>query len=563
MAMGLSLCAGRLLQLQGFDSARYTADSVDALTRTLPLLPARGDITDRNGQVLASTQPAVAVTADPTLTGPNAPQIAAVLAPYLQLTPDQLIPLLSTPKTRFVYLKKQVPALTYAALSAELSRAKLYGVFREADPVRSYPAGAVGASTVGFVGADGRGLAGLELSQNRELAGVEGTETFESAPNGSKIPLGQSSLTPARNGLNYQLSIDSEVQWAAQQRLTEQVRRARADSGIAIVLNVKTGQVVAMANAPTYDAADPLAADKKDRGNPAISAPYEPGSVEKVITAAALIDSGTATPETKVSVPRRLQSDGISIKDAFAHTSDSMRLRLRGVIGRSSNIGTALLTRQLDRRTLHAYWRSFGLGAPTGIELPGESAGIIPPADMTSGQRDQAAFGQAISVTAIQEAAAIGGIVNGGIYHPPTVIDKVTDSTGRVVDVGSRAPRRVVSAKTSAQVRDVMQAVIDTNSGQRNLKLAAYTSGGKTGTAQRADPKLHRYRGYVTSFIGFAPLNDPTLLTYVVVNNPHGSRWDSGTAVSAPVYRDLMNVALPRYGVQPDAKKHKPKPLYW
>ena len=132
-----------------------------------------------------------------------------------------------------------------------------------------------------------------------------------------------------------------------------------------------------------------------------------------------------------------------------------------------------------------------------------------------------------------------------------------------MVDVGSRAPRRVVSAKTSAQVRDVMQAVIDTNSGQRNLKLAAYTSGGKTGTAQRADPKLHRYRGYVTSFIGFAPLNDPTLLTYVVVNNPHGSRWDSGTAVSAPVYRDLMNVALPRYGVQPDAKKHKPKPLYW
>ena len=143
------------------------------MTRTLPLLPARGDIADRNGQVLASTQPAVAVTADPTLTGPNAPQIAAVLAPYLQLTPDQLIPLLSTPKTRFVYLKKQVPALTYAALSAELSRAKLYGVFREADPVRSYPAGAVGASTVGFVGG-GRAGPGRTGAESESRAGRSG-----------------------------------------------------------------------------------------------------------------------------------------------------------------------------------------------------------------------------------------------------------------------------------------------------------------------------------------------------------------------------------------------------
>ena len=563
LAMGLSLCAGRLLQLQGFDSARYTADSVDALTRTLPLLPARGDITDRNGELLASTQPAVAVTADPTLTGPKAAEIAGILAPHLQLSTEQLMPLLTKPNTHFVYLKKQVPALTYAALAAELSQAHIYGVFREADPVRTYPAGSVGASVVGFVGANGHGLAGLEYSQNQRLAGTEGVEKYESAPNGSKIPLGQSSLTPARNGLNYQLSIDSEIQWAAQQRLAEQVRRAKADSGIAIVLNVKTGQVVAMANAPTFDSADPQAAAKDDRGNRAISAPYEPGSVEKVITAAALIDSGTATPETKVSVPLRLPSGGLSIKDAFAHTSDPMKLRLRGVIARSSNIGTALLTRQLDRRTLNGYWRSFGLGSRTGIELPGESAGIIPPPDMTNGQRDQAAFGQAISVTAIQEAAAIGGIVNGGVYHPPTVIAKATDSTGRVIDIDPRQPRRIVSAKTSAQVRNLMQAVIDTPSGQRSLKLDAYTSGGKTGTAQRADPDLHRYKGYVTSFVGFAPLNDPTLLTYVVVNNPHGSRWDTGTAVGAPVYRDLMNLALPRYGVAPNATKHKPQPLYW
>lgn len=181
MAMGLSLCAGRLLQLQGFDSARYTADSIDALTRTLPLLPSRGEITDRNGTVLAATQPAVAVTADPTLVGPKAAQVAAILSPYLQMTPEQLVPLLTTPDTHFVYLKKQVPALTYTRLAADLSKAGIYGVFREADPIRTYPNGATGSSVVGFVGADGKGLGGLELSMNKELSGEAGKETYESA----------------------------------------------------------------------------------------------------------------------------------------------------------------------------------------------------------------------------------------------------------------------------------------------------------------------------------------------------------------------------------------------
>jgi cell division protein FtsI (penicillin-binding protein 3) len=562
MAMGLSLCAGRLLQLQGFDSARYTADSIDALTRTLPLLPSRGEITDRNGTVLASTQPAVAVTADPTLVGAKAPQVAAILSPYLQMTPEQLVPLLTTPNTHFVYLKKQVPALTYTQLAADLSKAGIYGVFREADPIRTYPNGSVGSSVVGFVGADGKGLGGLELSMNKELSGTVGTETYESAPNGSKIPLGDSKVTPATNGLNLRLSLDSELQWMVQERLAAQVVRTKSDYGTAIVMNVKTGEVLAMANAPTYDSSNPSASPTEARGNTAVSSPYEPGSVEKVLTSAALIDSGTATPDTRVSIPFRLKSGPLSIKDAFNHESDPLRLRLRGVIAQSSNIGTALLTRQLDRKQLHDYYVKFGLGRPTGVQLPGESAGIIPPADMSDIQRDQAAFGQAISVTAIQEAAAISGIVNDGVYNPPTVISQATDSSGNTVDIDKRQPRRIISEKSSAQVRDLMQAVMDSENGQDNLKLDAYSSGGKTGTAQRADPKLHRYKGYVTSFVGFAPLNDPDILTYVVLNNPRGS-FDTGTSTANPVWRDVMKFALPRYSVMPDAKPAHPKPTTW
>jgi cell division protein FtsI (penicillin-binding protein 3) len=556
VAMALSLCAGRLLQLQGFDSSSYTAD---ALTRTLPLLPARGEISDRNGMVLASTQPAVAVTADPTLTAPRAAEFAGILAGHLGMREAELIPLLTRTGTRFVYLKKKVPALSYAALAADLSSRNLRGIFRESDPIRTYPNGSVGASVLGFVGADGEGLAGLERTLNAQLAGVEGKETYESAPNGSKIPLGRRSITPARNGLSFQLTLDSEVQWTAERRLAEQVTKTRADSGFAIVLDVKTGQVIALANAPSYDSSRPQAARSEDRGNRAISAPYEPGSVQKVLTAAAVIDSGTANPSTRVVIPTRLASGGRSIKDSFSH--GVLHYTMRGVIADSSNIGTALLARQLDKQQLHDYLVSFGLGSKTSIELPGESAGIIPKPDMTSGQRDQIAFGQAIAVTGIQEASAIAGVVNGGIYNPPTLIKKAFDGDGRELGVPRAPQRRVISEQSSAQVRELMQAVIDSVNGQRNLKLDRYTTGGKTGTAQRADTTCRCYRGYVTSFIGFAPLDDPQILTYVVISNPR--RGETGTSTAAPAYRDIMNMALPRYSVVPDARPHKPLPTKW
>ena len=558
-AMALSLCAGRLLQLQGFDSSSYPAD---ALLRTLPLLPARGEITDRNGLVLASTQPAVAVTADPTLTSGRAAEVAEVVSRHLQMPTTELMPLLTKPSTHFVYLKKQVPALTYSALAAELSARKIYGVFREADPIRTYPGGTVGSSVLGFVGADGQGLAGVELKYNGDLAGVEGEQTFESAPNGSRIPLGDSSLKPARNGMNYQLTLDSEVQWAAERLVETRVKQLGADSAFAVVLDVRTGQLLALANAPGFDANRPQQSDKENRGNRAVSAPYEPGSVQKVLTAAALIDSGTATPETKVEVPVRLRTGGRYIKDAFSHEAPILKLNLRGIIARSSNIGTAIVARQMSTETLYRYLTSFGLGSRTGIELPGESRGILAsPAKMADGQRDQMAFGQALSVTGVQQAAAVASVVNGGVYHPPTIIKGVTDADGRTIPLEPKPARRVISAESSAQVRDLMGAVIDGPTGQKGLKLDRYTSGGKTGTAQRADPTCRCYRGYVTSFIGFAPLDDPRILTYVVVTNPKSAQ--SGTGSAAPVYKDLMNIVLPRYSVVPDARPPAHLPTEW
>ena len=515
--------------------------------------------------MLASTQPTVAVTVDPSLIVPPPPgrsqltQTAEIVSRHLGMSQEKLIPLLTTPNTNFVYLKKKVPALTYGALASELSQRGIYGVFREADPQRVYPNHFVGAAITGFVGADGLGQGGLERSFNRELSGVEGVEKYESSPNGSKIPLGRSSLKPAVNGYDIQTTIDSELQWSAEKLLSNAVTRTKSDWGVAITMDVKSGEVLAMANAPTFDSNKSGSTKAKLMANRAISYPYEPGSVEKVLTSAALIDAKVAKPTTKVVIPSRLASGGASIGDHFTH--GELRYNMRGVIANSSNIGTALLTRQLPKQTLHDYLTSFGLGASTGIELPGESVGIAPAADMTDGQRDQVAFGQALSVTAIQEAAAIGGIINDGVYNPPTVIKSAKDADGKPVTLGDREPRQVVSAKTSASVRNLMRAVVDSPNGQRNLSLADYPTGGKTGTAQRADTKCGCYKGYVTSYVGFAPLNDPKILTYVVLSHPR--RGDTGTATAAPVYREIMNVALPRYSIAPSAAKHEPQPTEW
>ncbi len=427
VAMGLSLCGGRLIQLQGFDSASYAAG--DALTRTLPLLPARGELTDRNGLVLASTQPAVAVTADPTLTAPKAVEVAMVLSGYLGMPEFELMPLLTKPNTHFVYIKKKVPALTYSALAADLAKRGIYGVFRESDPIRTYPNGSVGSSVVGFVGADGKGQAGLELSFNRELKGVEGKETYESAPNGGKIPLGQSSVTPAQNGISIETTIDSEVQWAMDRLLAEAVRKTDADWAVAVTLDVKSGQVLAMGNAPTFDSSNLKGSKKADRGNRGDQRPVRAGQrregphlgrADRRRGGHAVDEGDRAEPaDTRAPPGSRTTSSTRNCATTCAEWSSN-----------SSNIGMALLTRQLAKQKLHDYLVSFGLGAPTGIELPGESVGIVPRADMPDGQRDQVAFGQALSVTAIQEAAALAGVVNHGVYNPPTVIKSAQGRRG-------------------------------------------------------------------------------------------------------------------------------------
>lgn len=578
---------GRAFQLQAYDAQAYAAKAATQMTRTQELLPTRGEILDRNGEVLASSEPAVKVIADPSIIATNgvdprvtlsasqrtvaeaAPgRIAAILAQYLGGSAGDYLPKLTAtqPKSKaysqYQVIKSQVPSWTYVQLTQALDAGGTvdgitvgtwYGIYKEDDPVRIHPQGPIASNVVGFTNSQGQGLAGLEYALNGSLKGTSGRETYETSAYG-RIPLGNSTLTPAVNGTSYTLTIDAEMQAMAQSALTSQIRASGAEDGTAIVMNVKTGEVLAMASAPGFDPNNLNAADPSNTGNRAVTDTYEPGSVEKILTMATLADDGLVTPDTRVLVPSQIESGGGYIHDDFPH--GTLQYTARGIVAESSNIGTVLLTRQVDKTSLIDHLKSFGLGSPTGIGLPGESSGSIPTATMPDYTRDQIAFGQGLSVTAIQMAAAVAGIVNGGVYNAPTIIKSAVDGNGNPVQIPRQAPRRVISKQASADVLDMMESVI-TQIGGGTRQIPNYRMAGKSGTAEIASDGAKN--GYTASFVAVAPVEDPQILVYVVINHP--TRQTQGSDVSLPVVRELMEQALPRYGVTPSTTPARHEPL--
>jgi cell division protein FtsI (penicillin-binding protein 3) len=573
-----SVAAGRTITIQVFDPSAYAQAAAEEMTAHRTLTASRGEITDRNGDALALSVPAVTVVADPLQIATNgeletdkmtdadkqqaaaAPAlIAAVLAKHLGNSAESYLALLTKQNTRYVVLAKKVMASTYLDISQDLQDQKLIGVYREQTPYRTYPNGTLAANLIGFVNGDGKGAAGLEYSLNSSLTGTDGLEVYETSPNG-RIPLGSNVVTAAKDGTSYQLTIDSELQWTLQARLAAQVTKTGAKSGMGIVMNVKTGEILAMADTNTFDPNNPGKAPASSTGNDTIMSTYEPGSVQKLATMAALLDTGTITPDTRVVVPNTIASADKRIKDAWTH--NTMYLTARGVVAYSSNVGTVTLARKLDKATLASYLSKLGFGQKTGLPLSGEATGSTPGADMTDQTRDQIAFGQGISVTAVQEASIVAALVNGGVYHQPTVVKSATDGDGNAVPVAKQDAKRLVSTKTSSQIKDMMEAMerVSALQGNRSVALEGFRSGAKTGTAQRYDATCGCYRGYVVSVIGAAPIEDPQILTYIVVNQP-GTGYQSGNLAAGPVYKDIMQMALVRYGVTQSTTKAPDKAI--
>ena len=563
IAMVLSFFGARLVQLQGIDPKSYAAMAAaeGVVTRTLPA--ERGDILDRNGIPLADSIQGKMVVADPAMTADDAPAIAQILATGLDIDYFRALGALRGRQegSHFEYIARRVPSTLASDVLSQVREAGYSGVSIEDDPIRDYPADDVAANLLGFMGTD-EPLGGFERTFDAQLSGKDGSTRY-TVGGGNRVPLGENSVVPARNGEALRTTIDLDLQWFTQRVLAQTIQKYRAESGVAVVMDTRTGELLALADAPTFDANKPLEADKEDLGSRALSNAYEPGSVEKVLTAASLIDAGKVTPRQKFRVPPLLHRQDRVIGDWFDH--GNIRLTMTGILAQSSNIGTVLAADAFTPQELTTYLRAFGLGSRTDIGVRGESPGILTDgAVMTSQTKDRVAFGQSLSVNAVQMAAAVNTIANGGVRIAPSLImGSATTDDGVEVGTDDAVATRVVSEQAARQTARMMERVTHEGAGVAPMAaVPGYLTAGKTGTAQRVDEECGCYDGSTTvSFGGFAPADDPRFTVYVAVHSPGID--GGGATVAGPAFARILGYALGRYGVPPTGGKPSRLPVEW
>ncbi len=563
IAMVVSIFGARLLQLQGLDAAAYAAKAreVGAVQQILPAT--RGAITDRNGEPLAESLDGMMIVADPTKTRDDAAEIASVLEERLGIDYIDAVRNLSwpDPSVHFRYIARRVPSTKATDVVADLTELGYKGLDTERDPLRSYPAKDVGANLVGWINDAGNGADGAELLFSKLLAGKDGSATYDIG-GGNRIPLGDNSVTDPVDGRDVALTIDRDVQWYTQRVLRQTIEDVGAESGSAVVMDTRTGQLLSLADYPTFDPNGVTGAiDERLLGSRSLREVYEPGSVEKVLTMSALLDAGRVTPRTRLTVPGQLTSSGMPISDHWEH--GTIPLTLTGVLAKSSNIGTVLAARQLPPSQLRRYLTGFGLGKRTGLEGYGEQPGILAPASSWSPiVRDNIAFGQGVAVNVAQMAAAVNTIANGGVYVEPSLVLGSADTEFGPQGSDHSETREVISAKAARQVTTMMEMVTDEVEGTAPAaKVAGYRVAGKTGTAQVAENGSYSSEKFVISFAGFAPADDPRFTVYVVIHNPQGDVGGGGTA--GPAFRKIMSYLLQRYAVPPSGKASPQLPIAW
>jgi cell division protein FtsI (penicillin-binding protein 3) len=535
---------GRLAVVQGVDGAAYANQAQQDRLRTYPIAALRGAVVDRNGTPLAYTVAASRVVADPTLIKHPA-TVAKALSPLLDVPEADLTAKLST-HDKYEVLKAKVPPETTDAIS----KLGLGGISYEDDPVRLYPAGAIGGQVVGFVGHDGAGLAGIERKYQEQLAGTNGHRRVEVGSGGNPIPSGIDESTPAVDGDTVKLTIDQDLQYVTDQRLAAACQDGATTRASAVVLDVQTGQVAAMGSCPGYDPGNYSKTDPNLLGNPAVSDVFEPGSVMKGVTLSAALEEGKAQPDTVLSVNGHIQAGDKVVTDAHDHAP--INWTVTGILAHSSNVGAIMLAREVGDAALEHYLRAFGLGSRTGVELPGESAGILQKSqDWTASRSANVPIGQGVSVTTLQMASIYQTIANGGVRIAPRIVDSVTTPGGRVVDAPKPQSTRVTSEDTAKKMAYMLEAVVGPGGTAPLGQIEGFRVAGKTGTAQRANPACNCYDGggYVTTFVGFAPADDPKYVVAVDLERPSSDA--EGGQVAAPVFADIMKYALTARGVVP------------
>lgn len=547
----LSIYAGRVIDLMVVQGPTLAADGQKQRLRAYPLPADRGPIHDSTGALLAVTVEARNLTADQTLISDPA-AAAARLAPMIDADPVALQRTL-TGTDRFVYIAKGLTPQQWRAIQA----LKIRGLFSERTTARTYPGGQLAANVLGFVNAEGVGSGGVEMQLDDRLAGVDGSRMFETGAQGVPIPTAERVLRPPTPGQGVQLTINRDLQYVAQRAIADQVADAAADTGSVTVLEARTGRILAMATAPVFNPNDYTAADPAAMGNRITSDVYEPGSTGKVITAAAVVEEGAATPESRMVVPPVLIRKGSRTNDSEAH--GTLKLTLNGVLAESSNIGTVLFADEVGGDTLYQYMRKFGIAEPTGLGFPGESAGLLPSPDRWWASTFPAlAYGQGYSVTSLQMANVFATIANGGVRLTPRLIDGYTNPDGTFEPSPTTPGVRVVSEATATTVTRMLENVVTQGTG-KPAAIPGYRVAGKTSTAERAVEG--GYAGYNSSFIGFVPADDPAIVVQVVVENPRNGRY--GSVLAAPVFKAVATYALQTLAVPPSGTTSPRIPLTW
>jgi cell division protein FtsI (penicillin-binding protein 3) len=557
----LAVVLVRLLWLQGMDAKGYALAATDEKQEYVTLHAARGAIVDRNGNALAYTADAKDIVADPTMIPTDdRMSYSAMLAPLLnrpQLTVEEQL----NSTSHYALLGSAVsPAVAKQIENLRFGGKPLAGLFSQATLQRLYPAQTTGSGVVGLVSANGTGAAGIEYSFDSALRGTDGSVSYQKDALGNVNPAGPIKRKSALDGGTVRLTIDQDLQYQVQSYLDLAVRQSGARDGQVTVLDARTGQVLAMAASGAFNPQDPSTINADTPMDPNIQQVFEPGSANKIVTMTAALEKHLITPQTVLSVPDTVHTGGITVHDAWWHPVQ--RFTATGVLAKSSNVGTLQIADRVGRQTFDDYLQRFGLGQQTGIELPGESAGLLPPlASWSDATFANLPIGQGVAVTSLQLASMYQTVANGGVRIPPRIVQSTTAPDGVVHTTAQPAGIPVMAPATADQLRTMLESV--TLKGGTGVKAAipGYRIAGKTGTAQQPDPRTGKYSDtvYWDTFAGMAPADAPRFVVSIMIDNPaHGLE---GGDVAAPLFHHIASYELSAAKIPPSGSQSKLVPL--
>ena len=583
----IAMLVGRLFWIQVWAGPDLAAKAASQRTVEVVDPARRGEIRDRNGASLAFTMEARSLTVHPNRLRallderhdlwpndyPDADtrmeQIAEELPKMLgrdsgsqnpdrpdssQIKSSEILDKLKDEKSTYEVLVRNVDPVTARKITDKFDE-----ITSERQDIREYPNGAVGSNIIGKIGMDGVGQYGFEASRDAYLQGINGGRVVDIAQNGIAIPGSTRDQRDPIDGTSYNLTIDADMQYFVQQQLEQAKANSGAKNASAVVLDAKTGQILSMAQSDSVNPNKDIGAQVKkgkDISNIAVTSPFEPGSVAKMITAAGAVEYGLTTPDEVHTVPGSIEMSGVTVKDAWEH--GNVRYTTTGIFGKSSNVGTLMLAQKLGEDRFADLLKKFGIGQLTGVELPGETQGLLPAREQWSGGTfANLPIGQGMSLSLLQMASVFQTMANDGVRIPPRIVASQTGPDGVTVPAEQPEGVRVVSPETAKTMNKMFQAVVQSAPGQTgtgpDAAVKGYQVAGKTGTAQKVDPKTGAYSNdkYWITFAGIAPADDPRFVIGIMLDEPKRGTDGGGGQSAAPLFRDLATWMLNRYNVPP------------